>query len=110
MPTVEQINEVADLLEELCGDNFPSDVLDADNTRFRATATQLRKVAESRKAKPPKVFVNDYGDGDLAIYVEKPTGKFIGLHVLDSRDGGYALNNDLGPSFAVGEQVWGNVK
>lgn len=108
MPTVEQIDAAAEILETLSYDDSWHEVVSSEATFFRLTAGQLRRIADGRKPKAPKVFVSEDHGRDLTVYIEKPNGKYVGVYLIEARDSGYAVNNDL--PFSYGEQVWGPTK
>ncbi|SHS98880.1 Uncharacterised protein [Mycobacteroides abscessus subsp. abscessus] len=108
MPTVEQIDAAAEILETLSYDGSWREAGTCEDTYFLSTADQLRRIADGRKPKAPKVFVSEDHGRDLTVYIEKPNGKYVGVYLIESRDSGYAVNNDL--PFSYGEQVWGPTK
>lgn len=105
MPTIDEIKAAAEILETFGHDGSWREVGAREDTYFLRTADQLRRIADGRKPKVPKVFVSEYCGRDLAVYIEKPNGKYVGVYLIEARDGGYAVNSDLPVSY--GEQVWG---
>ena len=104
--SVERINDAAKVLDELFLENADQEL--GGDIWFSNTAQHLKRLAELRAPKKPKVYVS-YSPRDTAVYVEKPDGTFAAIYVgavyEHTEDDGFDTGNGVAP---CGVQVFGD--
>lgn len=108
MPTIEQIEAAADLLTDMASDGSWQEKTDQFATYFLRTAGHLRQIADGRKPKPPKVFVE--GDGDEYVVRVLPAGSDTHAAVYVYNDIVHEVVRQRSNVVLDGEQIWGPTK
>lgn len=104
MPTIEEILDAAEVLEELRDKDHVvmNELKDEYSVTFSGTARQLRKIAELRTPKPfmPKVYIS-YDPDDTVVSVEKSDGGYVRVYVGENYlgDGGSLVHEDSEPFY-----------
>ena len=110
MPTVEQLRDAADLLDEVAGDLDLKLEAGVGDTRFYVHADKLRTIAIhlEEKAKPTfEVLVEEDQDiSDMFIVRVKFGGSQVAVYVGDHYPNGVCVNDNLSSNIGDGTVVW----
>ncbi|ABD58073.1 hypothetical protein PBI_244_98 [Mycobacterium phage 244] len=95
MPSIEEINQAAQVLEDLVEEGAHRE-LDHD-THFMATVANLRTLAYQRTPQTLKVYRRD-GRNGYTIYAEKRDGTYVATYVTDGLPGGSSSFQNISSS------------
>ncbi|WNO26178.1 hypothetical protein SEA_SAINTS25_95 [Mycobacterium phage Saints25] len=95
MPSIEEINQAAQVLEDLVGEGAHRE-FDHD-THFMATVANLRTLAYQRTPQALKVYRRD-GRNGYTIYAEKRDGTYVATYVTDGLPGGSSSFQNISSS------------